>query len=433
MSVTWGSIANSKGRIGIDASVSNTSSTTVTVTIAIWFWSKYGVSDTSNTLYFNDNKSSATTSKGSVSVSTSVSSGDGWSTSNQKKLKTYTVTLSKGTSAKTRKCSAKLTGIEAVGATMSVTASYTVPALTSYTITYNANGGEGAPSKTTGYVGKSVKLSSSEPERDNYEFLGWATTKTATTAKYQPGASVSFTANTTLYAVWVQNVYKITYTSRAKNSLDAVSANYYNTGYPDDAEVPETQLKTAGVAATLSTTVPILTGYTFKYWIDSSANTYSPGAKYTADKALALGGVWDRWKATIKFNANGGNNPPSDIEFLYDTNRLLPTEVPTNGNSIFKCWCTTADETDDDAEFYYANGYYGENFSTNGETITLYAIWTTRDVLIYDTGEIECIEFIEDSKRCINNLGKIHYPELIEGDTIALESGSITCTEFIEK
>lgn len=418
MSVTWGSVANSKGRIGIDASISKTTSTSVTVTIAIWFWSKWGVSDSSNTLYFNDNKSSATTSKGSVSVSTSVSSGDGWSTSNQKKLKTYTVTVSRGTSAQTRKCSAKLTGIEAVGSTMSVTASYTVPKLDTYTITYNANGGEGAPSKTTGYVGKSVKLSSTEPERENYEFLGWGTSASATTAKYQPGASVSFTSNTTLYAIWVQNVYKITYS--AGNQYDFIDLN----------NIPSTQTKSAGNTVTISTIVPTAYGLYFDGWVDSSGKSYSSGSSYSLDANLKLTATWfplDKW---IKYDQY-----ESMDQVPYGTTKQITSQVPTKDGAIFSCWCTTEELNEESVLFYpkeHITYQILDEYDNDG-VVNLYAIWITRDVLIHDTGEIEAISFVEDSNRCINKLGEVHYPELIEGDAISLSDGSVACTEFIEK
>lgn len=422
MSVTWGSVANSKGRIGIDASISKTTSTSVTVTIAIWFWSKWGVSDSSNTLYFNDNKSSATTSKGSVSVSTSVSSGDGWSTSNQKKLKTYTVTVSRGTSAKTRKCSAKLTGIEAVGSTMSVTASYTVPKLDTYTITYNANGGEGAPSKTTGYVGKSVKLSSTEPERENYEFLGWGTSASATTAKYQPGASVSFTSNTTLYAIWVQNVYKITYS--AGNQYDFV----------DLENIPESQTKAAGGTITIGgTSNPSAYGLQFVDWTGSDGNTYKKGDTYSTDKNLKLTANWSRDFLYIEYYKDG-EHFNSGLIYYGSIHRILST-VPTKDGYVFKCWCTSSEISEDSVCFYPRETvtYDGIYALSEYSEVNLYAIWITRDVLIHDTGEIEAISFVEDSNRCINKLGEVHYPELIEGDAISLSDGSVACTEFIEK
>lgn len=71
------------------------------------------------------------------------------------------------------------------------------------TLTYDANNGSGAPAaKTDCQSGVSFTLSSTSPTRSNYQFLGWNTSNTATTAQKQPGDSYSITGNTTLYAVW---------------------------------------------------------------------------------------------------------------------------------------------------------------------------------------------------------------------------------------
>lgn len=78
----------------------------------------------------------------------------------------------------------------------------TVPALASYAVQYNANGGSGAPGSQTKWYGQALTLSSSKPTRSGYTFLGWATTSGATSASYQPGASYTANAALTLYAVW---------------------------------------------------------------------------------------------------------------------------------------------------------------------------------------------------------------------------------------
>jgi len=73
----------------------------------------------------------------------------------------------------------------------------------SYTVSYNANGGTGSVDSDTVIAGNSVTLSDgtglTAPE--GKEFSGWATTAAAeeanVTSPYTP------TANTTLYAVWV--------------------------------------------------------------------------------------------------------------------------------------------------------------------------------------------------------------------------------------
>jgi uncharacterized repeat protein (TIGR02543 family) len=71
-----------------------------------------------------------------------------------------------------------------------------------HTITYNANGGSGAPSTQNVYVG-SNSLSTVEPTRSGYEFLGWATSASATSAEYSPGNTINIgNSNVTLYAVW---------------------------------------------------------------------------------------------------------------------------------------------------------------------------------------------------------------------------------------
>lgn len=69
-----------------------------------------------------------------------------------------------------------------------------------YTLSYNANGGSGAPSSQ--YGNGNITLSSTVPTRNGYKFLGWSTNSSASTATYQPGSSFTLSYNTTLYAVW---------------------------------------------------------------------------------------------------------------------------------------------------------------------------------------------------------------------------------------
>ena len=72
----------------------------------------------------------------------------------------------------------------------------------SYTVSYSANGGSGAPGSQTKYHNTTLTLSSTKPKKDGYTFLGWSTSATATSATYQPGGSYTANANATLYAVW---------------------------------------------------------------------------------------------------------------------------------------------------------------------------------------------------------------------------------------
>lgn len=58
----------------------------------------------------------------------------------------------------------------------------TAPSRPKYTIRYDANGGTGAPSSQTKTYGYTLTLSSTKPTRTGYNFLGWSTSKTATSA-----------------------------------------------------------------------------------------------------------------------------------------------------------------------------------------------------------------------------------------------------------
>lgn len=88
-----------------------------------------------------------------------------------------------------------------------------------YTISYNANGGSGAPSSQTKTYNVALTLSSTIPKRDGYEFLGWATSSTATSATYSAGGSYTSNSEATLYAVWKVLSYDVTFF----NSKDGVN------------------------------------------------------------------------------------------------------------------------------------------------------------------------------------------------------------------
>lgn len=72
-----------------------------------------------------------------------------------------------------------------------------------FTITYNANGGSGAPGEqSTDELNGRITISSQIPHRDGYEFIGWATSPSASKPQYSPKDTVSSSHDLTLYAVW---------------------------------------------------------------------------------------------------------------------------------------------------------------------------------------------------------------------------------------
>lgn len=86
--------------------------------------------------------------------------------------------------------------------TSTASVSLTIPARQSYAITFDANGGSGAPGDQTKWYGETLTLPTTVPTKAGYDFAGWATSSTATSAAYSAGGDYTPNAAATLYAVW---------------------------------------------------------------------------------------------------------------------------------------------------------------------------------------------------------------------------------------
>lgn len=145
-----------------------------------------------------------------------------------------------------------------------------VGARTSYTVSYNANGGSGAPGKQTKWYNENLTLSNSRPTRTGYSFTGWS-------GGYQPGQTYSGNANLNLTAQWKANTYTVSYNANGGSGA------------------PGKQTKTYGVTLKLSSTKPTRTNYNFKGWATSPNGgvVYQPGGSYTNNNAITLYAVWE--------------------------------------------------------------------------------------------------------------------------------------------
>lgn len=160
----------------------------------------------------------------------------------------------------------------------SASGSISVAKKTSYTVSYNANGGSGAPSSQTKWHGTNLTLSTSKPSRTGYSFLGWSTSSTATSATWAAGGSYTANASDVLYAVWKANTYTVSYDANGGSGA------------------PGNQIKTHGQTLTLSSTKPTRANYNFIGWGASSSSTtisYKAGDSYTANTAITLYAVWE--------------------------------------------------------------------------------------------------------------------------------------------
>ena len=183
------------------------------------------------------------------------------------------------------------------------------------TLSFDANGGEGAPDPIIHVVGSvdsgelGVDIPEQEPTREYYTFLGWGekpdAAKTDKLYKFDADKAsrrdIPVTKDTTLYAVWQEN-YKIIYD--ANGGTDAPEPTVLES-------MTKTKTDSRGNAiysgqAEITSEVPTRNGYTFQGW---GVTRRSAASFHAGDKVEITGGnvtlyaVWTR-------GANGGNGKP---------------------------------------------------------------------------------------------------------------------------
>lgn len=222
------------------------------------------------------------------------------------------------------------------------TFTYTIPAKTSYAITYYANGGSGAPGPDVKWYGESKALSSTVPTRTNYTFKNWNTKADGTGTSYAKGATYTGNAELTLYAQWTLTAWDVTYYG---NGTGATS-------------VPAKQTKIANTTLKLTTSTPSRPGYNFLNWntkSDGKGTTYRPGENYTVNAALNLYAMWQLKTYTISYSANGGSGAPSSQTKTHGTNLTLSSTKPTKTGYNFVNWKATNNQTYSSGATYSAD------------------------------------------------------------------------------
>ena len=320
----WGDIVSvgssnfEKGKIGIYTEVTNTKTMT-DIYVEIWFATPYSCIDSDNNIYFDmgGGVTSASTLRGSATINHNDDNNE-WSASNKTLIWKGSCNYYRYANAQNCNLYAKFDGVGIVSnKPMYVNTSEEIPALASYTVSYNANGGSGAPANQTKYYGQTLTLSATIPTRTGYTFKGWSTSSSATSATYSSGGSYTANAKATLYAVWQVNTYIVSYDANGGSGA------------------PASQIKTHGVKLVLSRTIPTRTNYVFKGWSTSStatSATYSAGGDYTANAAVKLYAVWELAyvKPRIKnlsINRCLANGTPDDqgtyalVRFYFETDK----------------------------------------------------------------------------------------------------------------
>lgn len=163
----------------------------------------------------------------------------------------------------------------------------TVPATArpTHTVSYNANGGTGAPANQTKTYGYILTLSSTVPTRVGYTFVGWGTSASDTGVKYSPGGKYGDDADITLYAIWTQ--------------IDTCTITYDANG---GSGAPTSQTHVKNTTSQISVEIPTRSKYAFLGWSTSSSATsptYISGGQYTNNSfsngaTITLYAVWAR-------------------------------------------------------------------------------------------------------------------------------------------
>jgi uncharacterized repeat protein (TIGR02543 family) len=217
-----------------------------------------------------------------------------------------------------------------------------------YQISYNFNGGTGTPIAAQNYTYGTgpATLPASGPSRFEFNFLGWATTPTATAPV---SASFAPSGNIMMHAVWVTSVYRLTFNA--------------GIGVSDSA--------TATVTIGQSTLLPGATraNYTLQGWsiTETGGTLISLSSPYTPTADAILYAQWVAQIFTVTYNGNGGTAGRStdSVSYNFPTPITLPSASRTN--YVFNGWYSQASGG-------FLLGEAGANYSPT-TSVTAYARW----------------------------------------------------------
>ncbi len=224
-----------------------------------------------------------------------------------------------------------------------------------YSITYNANGGSGAPSSQTKTYGVALTLrSTSGLSRTGYTCIGWAISKTATSAQYSSGGSYTENVSTTLYAVWKANTLTVQYYGNGATGLGSNSGNtstnkatlhstitYGNNSNINLYNVASLFSKTGYLRDSAASAWRVGSATSTTYWSEESINI--PSSYFSS--ATNTVNLYANWKPniyTVQFDPNGGSVSTVTKYVTYGSAYgSLP--VPTRAGYKFLGWYTSSE------------------------------------------------------------------------------------------
>lgn len=243
---------------------------------------------------------------------------------------------------------------------LSVTKNITLTKISrKHTVSYDANGGVGAPGSQIKEYGTALKLSSTVPSKTGYKFLYWS----GYGGNYYPDGYYYADVDTVMKANWSELTAIVKYVSNGHGTFSKdVKISYtalYKIESPDYVE-----------------------GYTFRGWntkSNGSGTWYAPGKTYKNSNSIpvniTLYAIWAAKTYSVNYHSNGGTwiyNPNNDNTYrlaTYDSNyRTAPSNCISRSEYDFKGWSKTPTGQVD----YEANSTFIWNIAKN---TSLYAIW----------------------------------------------------------
>ena len=239
-----------------------------------------------------------------------------------------------------------------------------------YAVSFNANGGTGAPSNQTKYYKTNLSLNETKPIRTGYTFQGWSTSSSATSAEYQPGGSYTKDQSVTLYAVWKQNDTEPPKVTGGSLEVKSATLCRFSVKAIDNVGVDHVHIHTWYGAHTQegdTVYVGIRSGDTWYYDVP---NDLSNGKKRIMDariydaagnQALTSSGSTaiyvNLWYVNVKLDAAGGTCSETSRDVLYSKlwidgqgstyhttySFLKALPVPTRTGYTFEGWYTAAE------------------------------------------------------------------------------------------
>ena len=188
------------------------------------------------------------------------------------------------------------------------------------------------------------------PKRDGYDFMGWATDRSALEPEYQPGDSITTHACVkNLYAIWgLQLSFDL---NGGEGDFKPILCH----PIAADPYIDEEELTPADSVCeiTFPTGEPTRDDYFFLGWGEMAVATeasYAPGDKLTLEESKTVYAIWAPVYSVI-FNANDKTGAVEvltchSVTTTYESCDItIPEKVPTRDDYTFSGWATIDDTT----------------------------------------------------------------------------------------